>query len=66
MELDSRKKNRRDKMMRSKSLESQKVREIGRKEAGVSRDFPILWMRIIEDIFQMEGIDCKDQVILKM
>ena len=33
MKLDSRKKTRRDKMMRSKSFETQEVREIGRKEA---------------------------------
>ena len=59
MELDSRKKSRRDRMMRSKSFETLEVREIGRKEAGESRDFPILWMGIIEDVFQMEGKECK-------
>ena len=37
MELDSRKKSRRDRMMRLKSFEMQEVREIGRKEAGESR-----------------------------
>ena len=42
MELDSRKKTRRDSMIRSKSLEMQEVREIGQKEAGESRGFPIL------------------------
>ena len=47
MELDSRKKNRRDRMMRSKSFDTQEVREIGRKEAGESRGFPILC--IVED-----------------
>ena len=36
--------------MRSKSFETQEVREIGRKEAGESRGFPILWIRIIEDV----------------
>ena len=66
MELDSRKKNRRDRMMRSNSFETQEVREIGRKEAGESRGFPILWMGIIEDVFQMEGKECKDQKRLKM
>ena len=66
MELDSRKKNRRDRMMRSNSFEMQEVREIGRKEAGESRGFPILWMGIIEDVFQMEGKECKDQKRLKM
>ena len=42
MELDSRKKSKHDRMMRSKSFEMQGVREIGRKEAGESRGFPIL------------------------
>ena len=55
MELDSKKKNRWDRMMRSKSFDMQEVREIGRKEAEESRGFPILWMAIIEDVFWMEG-----------
>ena len=59
MELDYRKKSRRDSMMRSSSFESQEVREIGRKEAGESRGFPILWMGIMEDVFQMKGKECK-------
>ena len=66
MELDSRKKSRRDRMMRSKSFETQEVREIGRKEAGEWRGFPILWMGIIEDVFQMEGKECEDQDRLKI
>ena len=66
MELDSRKKSKRDRMMRSNSFETQKVREIGRKEAGKSRGFPILCMGVIEDVFQMEGKECKVQEILKM
>ena len=66
MELDSRKKSRRDRMMRSKSFETQEVREIGRKEAGESRGFLILCMRIMEDVFQMEGNECEDQDRLKM
>ena len=66
MELDSRKKSRRDRMMRSNSFDTQEVREIGRKEAGETRGFPILWMGIIEDVFQMEGNECKDQERLKM
>ena len=53
MELDSRKKSKRDRMMRPKSFDKQ-VREIGRKESGESKGFPILWMGIIEDVFQME------------
>ena len=43
MELDSRKKRRRDRMMRSNSFDTQEVREIGLKEAGESRGFPILY-----------------------
>ena len=66
MELDSRKKNRRDRMMRSNSFETRDVREIGRKEAGESRGFPILWMGILEDVFRMEGKECKVQERLKM
>ena len=42
MELDSRKKSRRDRMKRSKSFETQKVREIGRNEAGEQKGFAIL------------------------
>ena len=66
MEFDSRKKSRQDRMMRSKNFEMQEVREIGRKEAGESRGFPILWMGIMEDVFQMEGKECKVQERLKM
>ena len=66
MKLDSRKINRRDRMMRSNSFETQKVREIGWNKAGESRGFPILWMEIIEDVFQMEGKECEDQDRLKM
>ena len=66
MELDSRKKRRRDRMMRSNSFDTQEVREIGRKEAGESRGFPILWMGIIEDVFQVEGNECKVHQRLKM
>ena len=66
MELDSRKKSRRDRMMRSKSFEMQEVREIGWKEAGELRGIPILCMGIIENVFQMEGKKCKVQERLKM
>ena len=66
MELDFRKKSRRDKMMRSKSFETQEVRETGRKEAGESRGFPILCMGIMEDVLQMEGKECKVQERIKM
>ena len=66
MELDFRKKNRRDRMMRSNSFDTQEVKKISLKEAGESRGFPILWMGIIEDVFQMEGKECKVQERLKM
>ena len=52
--------------MRSKSFDTQEMREIGWKEVGESRGFPILWMGIIEDAFQMEGKECKVQQRLKM
>ena len=61
MELDFRKKSRRDSMMRSKSFETQEVREIDRKGEGESRGFPILCMVIIEDVFQIERKECEDQ-----
>ena len=66
MELDSRKKSRSNRMMHSKRFETQEVREIGRKKAGESRDFPILYMGMMENVFQMEGMECKDQERLKM
>ena len=66
MELDSRKKSRRDRMMRSNNFETQEAREIGRKEAGESRGFPILWMGLKEDVLQMGGKKCKDQESLKL
>ena len=66
MELDSREKSGRDRMMRSNSFDTQEMREIGRKEAEESKGLPILWMGIIEDVFQMEGKECKDQERLKM
>ena len=66
MQLDSRKKSRRNRIMRSKRFDTQKMREIDRKEAGESRGFPILWMGIIEDVFQMEGKECKVHERLKM
>ena len=66
MELDSRKKSRRDRMMSSNSFDTHEVREIGRKEAGESRGFPMMWMGIIEDVFQMEGKECEDQERLRL
>ena len=66
MELDSRKKSRRDNVMRSNSFDTQELREIGRKEAGESRGFPVLCMGIMEDVFLMEGKECEDQERLKM
>ena len=62
MELDARKKSRRDRMMRSNSFDMQEIRDIGRKEAGESRGFPILRMGIMEDVFQlMEDGRCLGQ-----
>ena len=52
--------------MHSKSFDTQEVREMGRKEAGEWRGFPILWMGIMEDVFQMEIKECEDQERLKM
>ena len=55
MDLDTKKKNRRCKMKRSNSFKTQDVIEIGRKEAGVSKGFPILWIGLIDKKFQMPG-----------
>ena len=40
--------------------------EIGRKKAGKSRGFTILWMGIIEDVFQMEGKEWIENVKKKI
>ena len=66
MELDFRKKSRRDRMMHSKSFATQEVREMGRKEAKESRGISILYMGIIEEVFEMEGKECEVQERLKM
>ena len=70
MELDSRKKDRRDGMMRSKSFNTQEVIGIGQKEAGKPIDFPILWIELKENVQErkrkMEGKECKVQERLKM
>ena len=42
MELDSRKKSRLDRMMRSNSFGTQGVEEIDQKKAGEWRSFPLL------------------------
>ena len=52
--------------MRSKSFETQEMREICQKEAENLKEFTILWMGITEDVFQMEGKECKDRERLKM
>ena len=52
--------------MRSNSFDTQEVTEIGQKETGESRYFPILCMGIIEVVFQMEGKECEDQERSKM
>ena len=54
MKLDYRK-SRHDRMMRSNSFETQEVREIDRKVAGELGGFPNLSMRIMENVFQIEG-----------
>ena len=46
MELRSRKKSRRNRMMHSKSFESKEVREVGWREPGECRGFSMLWMGI--------------------
>ena len=53
-------------MMLSNSFDMQEVREIGREEAEELRGFPILWIGIIQDVFQMKEKECKDQERLKM
>ena len=65
MDLDSKKKSRWNSMMCSKSFETQEVREIGRKEARELKGFPILWMVITEDVFQIKGKACNVQERLK-
>ena len=52
--------SRRDRMISSKCFETQKVSEIGRKEVGESRGFPIILKIIIKDVFQMEEKERKD------
>ena len=64
MKLDSRKKNTCDRIMCSKSFETQEMREIIRKEAGESRGFPSYGWEY--DIIQMGRKECKDQKRLKM
>ena len=66
MKLGSKKKKSRDRMIHPKSSNTQEVRAIGRKKAGESRNFPILRMGIIKDVFQMEGKECKIQERFKM
>ena len=63
MELDSRKKSRRDRTTPSKSFETLEVREISQKQLI---GFFILWMGTIEHVFWMEGKDRKEQEILKI
>ena len=53
-------------MMHLISFDMQEVKEIGRKEAGKLRGFLILWMGIIEEVFQMEGKKCRVQKKFKL
>ena len=65
--VDFRKKSRRNSMMRAKCIETQKVREMNRKEAGESIwSFPILLMGMIKNVFQMKRKKCRSQERLKM
>ena len=66
MELDSRKKSERNRRMRSKSFATQEMREIGRKQAKVSKGFPILRMQITEGVFPMAEKKSKDQEKLQL
>ena len=47
--------------MRSKYFIKQEVREIGRKEAGESIGFPILWVGLIKDIFHIKERNAKNR-----
>ena len=54
-------------MMRLHSFETRKVREKEERGKQVSREvFFISWMGIIDENFQMEKKECKDQERLKM
>ena len=66
MKLEFRKKSGRDRIINLKSFEMQKVKEMGWKKPMELRGFPILWVRILQEIFQVEGKECKDQETLKM
>ena len=66
MKLNSRKKSGRNSMKRSKDFDTQEVIETGRKKAGELRGFPIIWIGIIEDVFQMKGKEFKVLERLKM
>ena len=52
--------------MNPNNFEMQKMKEIGRKEAGESREVSILWMGIIVEDFQMVGKKSKAQLRLKI
>ena len=47
--------------MRSNSFDTQEVREIDRKKSGESRDFPILWMAIVQDVFRWKERNAKSR-----
>ena len=46
--------------MRSKSFETQKVKDTCLKETRESRSLPIFWMGMIEGVLPMEGKECKE------
>ena len=59
MKLDSRKKSRHDRMMRSKSFETKEMSKMSQKEAGELRGFPILWMGITKDRWKEKHVKTK-------
>ena len=65
MELNSKKKSGWNRTMRSSSIETHDVKQIGQKK-DESRDFSNRIMGIINEDFQMEGKGCKHHVRLKM
>ena len=66
MELDSRKKSRRDRMMRSKSFEMQRKRDRPEGSRRVERLFFHRMDGNNRNVFRIEGKECKDQERVKM
>ena len=66
MELDSRKWVDRIEWCAQITFETQEVGEIGWKEAGEWRGFPILWMGVIGKDFQLREKESKNQERLEI